>query len=304
MSDRPQLLPTLAAVLACVLGGAAIVATRVAVAEAEPLAVAVLRYAGAGIVMIAIALAMRRPRVRATLAEWWPVIGLGVLQFGLFGWLFTASLQYVPSARAALVLAIMPILTLALSALMGRERLTLPKFFGAMIAFGGVMLALGDRALTTGAEAWKGDLLMFCAALVASVYNVLTGLYVRRFPPVTMTAVQLPVGAAALLVALALAGDIAHLVSFSFGGWIAIVFLATIGGAISFYSWIWALERISPSRVAVTVSLNPVAAALLGALVLNEPLTARLLLGLVGVVAGIALTNWPLRERAAVKATG
>jgi drug/metabolite transporter (DMT)-like permease len=127
---------------------------------------------------------------------------------------------------------------------------------------------------------------------------------VRRFPPVTMTAVQLPVGAAALLVALALAGDLTHLVGFSFGGWVAIVFLATIGGAISFYSWIWALERISPSRVAVTVSLNPVSAALLGAVLLGEPLTARLLLGLVGVVAGIALTNWPLREGAAAKAVG
>lgn len=304
MSERPQLLPTLSAILACVLGGAAIVATRVAVAEAEPLAVAVLRYAVAGVIMIAIALMLRRARIRATASEWAPVIALGLLQFGLFGWLFTASLQYVPSARAALVLATMPILTLALSALMGRERLTVPKFCGALIAFGGVMVALGDRALTTGDDAWKGDALMFGAALVSSIYNVLTGLYVRRFPPVAMTAAQLPVGAAALFVALVLVGDVSHLVSFTPTGWVAVVFLATIGGAASFYSWIWALERIAPSRVAVTVSLNPVCAALLGALVLEEPLTARLLLGLVGVVAGIALTNWPVREPVAVKAAG
>jgi drug/metabolite transporter (DMT)-like permease len=304
MSDRPQLLPTLAAILACVLGGASVVATRIAVAEAEPLAVAALRYAGAGLVLIAIALAVRQPRVRATFAQWWPVIVLGVLQFGLFGWLFTASPQYVPAARAALVLATMPMLTLALSVLLGRERLTPPKFFGAMLAFGGVALALGDRALTTGAEAWKGDLLMFGAALVGSVYNVLTGLYARRFPPLTMTAVQAPVGAVALFVALALTGDVSDLVGFTSVGWLAVAFLATIGGAATFYSWIWALERAAPSRVAVTVSLNPVAAAILGALVLGEPVTTRLLLGLVGVVAGIALANWPLRERVPVKVTG
>jgi drug/metabolite transporter (DMT)-like permease len=304
MSDRPQLLPTLAAALACILGGASIVATRVAVAEVEPLAVAVLRYAGAGAIMIVIAAVVRLPRIRATLAEWWPVLALGVLQFGLFGWLFTASTQYVPAGRSALVLATMPILTLALSALVGRERLTLAKFFGAVVAFGGVTLALGDRALTTGAETWKGDLLMFGAALIGSLYNVVTGLYVRHFPPIAMTAVQAPLGAAALFIALALAGDISHLVSFSAGGWVAVVFLATLGGAASFYSWIWALERISPSRVAVTISLNPVAAAILGALVLGEPVTTRLLLGLVGVFAGIALTNWPLRERGPVKAAG
>lgn len=294
MSDRPQFLPTLAAMLACVLGGAAIVATRVAVVEAEPLAVAVLRYAGAGIVMILIALVVRGTlRVRAQGIG--PVLALGALQFGLFGWLFTASLQYVPAARAAMVLATMPVLTLVLAAVMGRERLTLPKALGAMLACGGVALALGDRGLAVGEQAWKGDVLMFAAALIGSLYNVLTGLYARHLPAVTMCAVQLPAGAAALFVALLLSGDVAALVAFDARGWLAIAFLATIGGAASFYTWIWALERIAPSRVAVTVTLNPIAAALLGTVVLGEPLTTRLLLGLVGVVGGIALANWPVR---------
>jgi drug/metabolite transporter (DMT)-like permease len=294
MSDRLQVLPTLAACLACVLGGAAIVATRVAVAEAEPLAVAVLRYALAAVIMIPIAVAVRGGlRVRAKGIG--PVLALGALQFGLFGWFFTAALQYVPAARAAMVLATMPILTLVLSALLGRERVTVPKALGAVLACVGVSLALGDRGLAVGDQAWKGDLLMFGAALVGSLYNVLTGMFARHLPAVTMSAIQLPVGAAALLVALLLTGEASALVAFDLRGWIAIVFLATVGGAASFYTWIWALERIAPSRVAVTITLNPIAAALLGAVVLGEPLTTRLLLGLIGVVAGIALANWPVR---------
>jgi drug/metabolite transporter (DMT)-like permease len=287
----------LAAVTACVLGGAAIVATRVAVAEAHPLAVAVLRYAGAGAVMFVLMLLMRRGR-RIKSAQLWPVLILGALQFGLFGWLFTASIQYVTAARAALVLATMPVLTLALAALLGRERLTASKALGSILAFGGVVVALGDRELSAGADVWKGDLLMFGAAIVGSVYNVLTGLYTRHLPAVTMSAIQLPAGAAALFVALVLTGDVGQLGAFDTRGWLAVAFVATIGGAASFYTWIWALERISPSRVAVTVTLNPVAAALLGALVLDEPVTMRLLLGLIGVVAGIALANWPVRSAA------
>ena len=38
-----------------------------------------------------------------------------------------------------------------------------------------------------------------------------------------------------------------------------------------------------------------IAAALLGALILGEPMTTRLLLGLIGVVAGIESANWPVR---------
>jgi drug/metabolite transporter (DMT)-like permease len=304
MSEKPQLLPTLAAILACILGGSAIVATRYAVAEAEPLAVAVLRYAGAAIVMIAIAVLWQRRRKKLPVKAIWPVLALGLLQFGIFGWLFTASLQYVPAARAALVLATMPVLTLALSALMGRERLTGPKLLGAVFACGGVALALGDRALATGPDVWKGDAMMFGAALIGSIYNVLTGLAARNFPAIPMTAVQLPVGAAALFVALAIAGDVTHVADFSPGGWIAVVYLATLGGAASFIAWIWALERIPPSRVAVTVTLNPISAALLGAIVLGEPVTTRLLLGLAGVVIGIVLSNWPLRLREPAKAAG
>lgn len=291
----------MAAILACVLGGAAIVATRIAVAEAHPLAVAVLRYAGAGAVMFVLMLLMQRGR-RIRSAQLWPVLILGALQFGLFGWLFTSSIQYVTAARAALVLATMPVLTLALAALLGRERLTTAKTLGSILAFGGVVVALGDRELSAGADVWKGDLLMFAGAIVSSVYNVLTGLYTRHLPAVTMSALQLPAGAAALFVALVMTGDVGQLAAFDTRGWLAVAFIATIGGAASFYTWIWALERISPSRVAVTVTLNPVTAALLGAIVLDEPMTARLLLGLVGVVAGIALANWPARERAA--ATG
>jgi drug/metabolite transporter (DMT)-like permease len=297
MSDRPQLVPMLVAILACVLGGAAIVGTRVAVAEAHPLAVAVLRYTGAGAVMILIMLMTGRGR-RVPRAQLWPVLALGALQFGLFGWLFIASISYVTAARAALVLATMPVLTLALSALFGRERHSASKVLGSLIACGGVVVALGDRELSAGADVWKGDLLMFAAAFISSVYNVLTGLYTRHLPAVPMSAIQLPAGAAALFVALLVTGDVGQLVAFDTRGWIAVAFIATIGGAASFYTWIWALERIAPSRVAVTVTLNPITAALLGALILNEPMTTRLLLGLVGVVAGIAVANWPARERA------
>ena len=46
---------------------------------------------------------------------------------------------------------------------------------------------------------------------------------------------------------------------------------------------------------AVTISFNPLAAAVLGALVLGEEITLRLMAGLAGVVAGIVIAYWPAR---------
>ena len=60
-----------------------------------------------------------------------------------------------------------------------------------------------------------------------------------------------------------------------------------------------ALQRASPTRVANTMTVNPIAAALLAQQLVGEPLTLDLLLGLVAVFAGIwiATTEGPRRRR-------
>jgi drug/metabolite transporter (DMT)-like permease len=73
-----------------------------------------------------------------------------------------------------------------------------------------------------------------------------------------------------------------------------------ISSGVFFYLWLWALERTTATRVTVFLALSPITAAGLGALLLGEPLTLLLLLGLVCVVAGLCLAHW--RGAAAVAA--
>jgi drug/metabolite transporter (DMT)-like permease len=62
-----------------------------------------------------------------------------------------------------------------------------------------------------------------------------------------------------------------------------------IGGALTFYLWVFALGRTTPTRVAISVTVNPVVAALFGTLALGEPLDWPLLTGLAAVAAGIGV---------------
>jgi drug/metabolite transporter (DMT)-like permease len=73
------------------------------------------------------------------------------------------------------------------------------------------------------------------------------------------------------------------------------LYLMTVGGIVPSLLWNWSLGRIAPSRAAITVTINPIFATLLGAVILAEPITTRLFIGLLGVVAGIVLANWPSR---------
>lgn len=283
-------LAVLAAAFSAMIGGSAVVATRLAVPESNALTVTFLRFLGASLVMLAFTLP--RTRIRIDWHDLPAVAGLGLIQFALFAWFFSASLQYIPAARGALVLSTQPLLTLALAALLRRERFTLAKAAGGVVALLGVAFALGDRVSVPGSDTLRGDLLMFGAAVTGSIYNVTSGLYLRKYPALVLCSVMLPIGALALLAAIVASGDWSGFSSFSWQGGVAVAYLMTVGGAVTFFLWIWALEHTTPSRVAITVTMNPVAAVILGAFILSEPVTWRLLAGLAAIIAGITLANW------------
>ena len=94
-------------------------------------------------------------------------------------------------------------------------------------------------------------------------------------------------GAAALIAVGSLTGSVAVLGSLSTPQWIAGIYLGVGGGALAFILWVMALERATPTRVANTMTVNPIAAGLLATQLVGEPITANLVVGLIAVFAGI-----------------
>jgi drug/metabolite transporter (DMT)-like permease len=72
-----------------------------------------------------------------------------------------------------------------------------------------------------------------------------------------------------------------------------VVFLGVLGGSAAFLLWTWALSRLTPTQVAVYVNLNPIVAALLAILLLDELRSGLFLVGFAAVVTGVLLVAWP-----------
>src|SRR5438094_8948932 len=114
-------LPAVVAAVNGILVGSAMVATRVVVHEAGPASLALLRYAiGFCCLLPAVLVA---GRVRFAWRDVTPIALLGITQFGILIALLNYGLAFIPSARAALIFAVFPLLTMLLSAALGRERL-------------------------------------------------------------------------------------------------------------------------------------------------------------------------------------
>jgi drug/metabolite transporter (DMT)-like permease len=275
----------LAAVLSSGLGGTSIGATRYLVNAIDPLAIGSFRFGIGFLLLLPVGLLQsgRWPPRR----DWLGITGLGVLYFALFPILFNASLIFTTAARGALALSTLPLLTMVVGAALGSEALTLRKSIGVVVATLGVALALLSGLAAAPPGAWRGDLLMVAAALCMALYSIWSKPFIARSGPIPFTTVSMGVGALSLVLVSYWRGSFAPVADFEAPQWLAAVHLGAFGAALTFYLWAFALERTTPTRVAISVTVNPITASLVGAVLLDEPLRWNLVAGIVTVFAGI-----------------
>src|ERR1700726_4224367 len=266
---------SIALVSSC-LGGSAAAITRYLVGNADPIALAILRW-GIGfacLLPIALLLGVRWPPRR----DWHAVMLLGLCFFGLFFVLYNIAISYTTAARASLALATLPLHTMVVGALLGIEPLTKRKSIGVGVAVLGVIAALASGLSSAPDRAWRGELIMTGAVLCMAFYNVWSRPFIRRSSALGFLTVGMGTGAAALIAVGALTGSVAALKGFGEPQWIAGIYLGVAGGALAFILWVLALERASPTRVATTMTVNPIAAGLLAAPLVGEAITLNLVL--------------------------
>ena len=283
-------LATAAAAATGVQVGSAMVATRFVVDQTGPASLALLRYAIGVLVLLPAALLATRPRFAPR--DLLPIAGLGIVQFGVLIALLNYGLRFIPSARAALIFATVPLLTMLLATALGHERLGLAKAAGVLLTLAGVAMALGEKALARGGESssWLGEAAVFGAALSGATCSVLYRPYVRRYPTVPVSAFAMLASVAFLAVFAAGEGFFAGWPRFTAGGWAAVVFIG-LGSGVGYFLWLWALGNAPATRVTVFLALSPFTAAVLGALLLAESVTLPAALGLVCVGLGLWLAN-------------
>ncbi len=270
--------------------GATIVATRAVADEIGPFSLAFLRYAiGVACLLPAVVVVGGLPRM--SYRDLLPVALLGVVQFGGVIALLNHGLTRIPAGRGALIFAAFPLFTLLLAAALGRERLTLPKASGVLLALAGVALVIGPVGQDHGTADHIGDISILAAALCGGACSVLSAPYLRRYPALPLGVLAMLVSVAFLAVPASIGEEPLRAVSHLGGAaWGAVLFIG-VGTGVGHFLWFWALGRATPTQVTVFLSLSPVTAVLLGATLLGEPVPPMTLPALVCLATGFWLTG-------------
>jgi drug/metabolite transporter (DMT)-like permease len=282
---------------AVVIGGSNFVAVKVTVDELDPLWGAASRFALACVAFFAILAVMRIPLPRGAALAGAAIYG--TLGFGAAYALMYVALQELSVGVASVLMASVPVFTLALAALQRVEAVTVRGLAGATLAVGGIAVL--------SARSFGGDvpLRYFVAALIAPIVIAESTIVAKRFPkthPVATNAVGMFVGAALLAGASVAAGE-AWTIPDDGETWVAAAWLVVAGSVGLFWFFLFVVQRWTASASTYAIPLMPVVAVALAAVLTDEGVGWLEVAGGALVIAGAYVgALWRERRPAVVPA--
>jgi len=272
-----------------------IVAGKEAVSGFSAMGLAQLRLAGATLLFAALFLAWRgRPEVRLRGRQWIALTGVAFNGLTLNQICFINGLARTSVAHTGLIVALGPVMVLALSCLMRLEPLTLPKFLGMLVSFGGVaILTLGGEEAGSAAH-WQGDLIVLAGSVSFAYYTIQVKEIANQYDALTLNTLTFALGALLMIPFAARSILNVRWANVTLGAWGGLAFMIVLGTVAAYLFYAFALTELAASRVAAFAYLQPVVAALLGTWLLGERVTLRVVTGGALILLGVYLAE---RER-------
>ncbi len=217
------------------------------------------------------------------------------LLFGLEFLVVGEGLRHTSAAHMVVFLYTAPIFAaLGLHLRLPAERLVPLQWFGITLAFAGIAYAfLGPGPQTAPAAltsmVW-GDFLGLVGGILWGSTTVAVRCSRLSGAPATQTLLYQLSGGFVLLITVAMASGQTHFNPIP-AVWASLLFQIVVVSFISFLLWFGLLRRYLASRLGAFSFLTPLLGVVFGAVLLNEVIELRFVLGAVPVLVGVVLVN-------------
>jgi len=213
-----------------------------------------------------------------------PFLKKGVI-LGIFlisGYIFQSfGLTLTTVSNTGFITGLYVVLTPIVAAVILRKNITLVEWLAVLIATAGLALLSFN-----GFEFGLGEFLVLVSALLFAFHIVGLGEWSKGLDTYALTVLQLGTCAVVTFLASFKSGFAMPPDS---GVWWSIIYTALFATALAFIVQTWAQSFIAPSSVAVILAMEVVFAAGFGIWLLDEPVTLRIALGGILVIASMYL---------------
>ncbi|MDQ6894840.1 MAG: DMT family transporter [Acidobacteriota bacterium] len=263
---------------------------KVALGEIPPLTLAAIRVVCAAVVLEAVRRAggerELEPRDRKAVFLY-ALLGVSFNQM-----LFILGLSMTTAINTSLLTATIPVFTLAVAVLLGRERMAPAAAAGVVLATAGVLVLLDVSRFDFGSRHLRGNLLILANSLSYSFYLVLSRPILARYGARTIVSRLFLYGSGPILLLAAPSLMLFSPAAVPPIAWACLAGIVVFCTVLPYLSNSWALARTVASRVAFYVFLQPLIASLLAVTLLGESLSRRTIAAAGLIFSGMAVTMW------------
>ena len=278
--------------ISATIGGTTVVLTRYLMPDSDAFSLPGIRYGIGALILLSLLYILKKNKP-LELIDWMPIILLSFIFYVAFPWSFAAGLENTTAARGAIVFTSQPVITLILGSILGIEKTSLLKIIAIFVAITGITVTLSDNIGGLAPNALKGDFLMFLAAFCNSLYVLNAGRLIKKYGAFTFTAWPMFIGSSMMMIlALFFGNPLGGSLSFDTIQWLVLLILAIPGAAIMVSLFMASINMSTPTGITMTVGFNPLSAIILGAIILNEPVSSKILFGFLCVMVAVVLANY------------
>lgn len=255
---------------------------------------------GTGAVTLFIVLFFMRLK-RPSKAQLKHMVIVGLLQTTIVFLLVMYGMQFVDAGKSSVLLYSMPIWSSFLAAKILKEDISTAKIAGLGLGVLGLVTILGwDLFIGQSIRALFGEALIIIAAISWGASNVYYRLKLQGIPNIQVTAYQMGFGTIGIILAAVVMewGEPLHLNASSI---FQILFTGVLASALCFTLWFVILSMIDMVTATLSTLLVPVFGLLFSSLLLDEKLTAGVMIGAGFILSGIVIAQLSKTKHTKVK---
>jgi drug/metabolite transporter (DMT)-like permease len=273
--------------------GGTFVGGKYVVASLTPLMGSFARYVVACAALLVAAFALEGGLPKLTRRQLLGTVVLGLLGVFAYNLFFMGALARVPASRAALIIALNPVITISISSLVLGERLSPLRWLGVAVALVGVWIVVshGDVISIASAGVGTGELFMLAAVTSWALYTVIGRKVLQGLSPLAATNYAALWGT--LMLGAAAAPHFADLTARQFD-WkvvVSLLYLGVLGTAVAFVWYYTSIKRLGASVSVIFTNLVPVFGVAISVLLLGESLLPSMLIGGAVAICGVMMVS-------------
>lgn len=279
----------LAYILVCIIWGSTYLAIRVGVQSMPPFLFAGIRFIIAGSIILLYSY-LKKLEFPKGIKEYWKISVVGLFLLSIGNSLVVVAEMRVNSSTAALLLALIPIFIAILEQFIPEgSRISLSGWLGMFIGFAGVGILSFSGGGEFDTDAF-GIMLLLLACLAWAVGSIYSKRTVFTGSIVAQIGVQMLAGGLAQTFMGLILGEVSKL-KYDPSGVAAMLYLIFVGSLVGYTSYIYLISVWPVSKAGTYAYVNPVVAMFLGWLILHEPVTSRMIISAIMILAGVVIVQ-------------